>query len=377
MWRPRARIAVAGAGWWSQGWHLPHLSRHAGAKIAAIIEPSAAPRSAISTLEQVSALGTRYSASTFSTLDEMLGSSTAVDGLLVCTSHASHYALGARAIGAGLHVLMEKPMTTDVDEARELAALADAAPTWFAINNTANWRRQAVVAAELVRGGAIGEVQHVAASMHSPLLWLFDDPANAGWTQPSPGMAGNGFGYGQLSHLLGWIFQVSGLKPLDAYAVMTRAEHTGADLTDAAVLRCLPGGASGGAVASVSVSGSATVPGNAHADEQARSIGKHVSIRIFGSAGMLSYEGDDQRPESGRLNLRTRDGAHGVAAEGFAFENYDEAGDGPESLHAFVDACRGEPDAFVGASAEIGLQTVRALDAMYRSARSGEREEAR
>ena len=43
----RARIAVLGAGWWSQGWHLPHLSRNPEVKIAAIIEPNPNPRSAI------------------------------------------------------------------------------------------------------------------------------------------------------------------------------------------------------------------------------------------------------------------------------------------------------------------------------------------
>ena len=55
---------------------------------------------------------------------------------------------------------------------------------------------------------------------------------------------------------------------------------------------------------------------------------------------------------------------------GFAFENYDQAGLGPESLRAFVDACLGRPH-FVGADAHVGLQVVRAIDAMYRSAKSG------
>ena len=48
----------------------------------------------------------------------------------------------------GLHVLMEKPMTTDVDEARDLAAAAAAAAARdgraFLVNNTANYRAQVV-----------------------------------------------------------------------------------------------------------------------------------------------------------------------------------------------------------------------------------------
>ena len=35
--RSLARIAVSGAGWWGQNWHLPHLSRHTDAAIAAIV----------------------------------------------------------------------------------------------------------------------------------------------------------------------------------------------------------------------------------------------------------------------------------------------------------------------------------------------------
>ena len=64
------------------------------------------------------------------------------------------------------------------------------------------------MATELVRGGQLGTVEHVVAVMHSPLLWLFDDPANQGWVAPSGGMVGNGFAYGQLSHLLAWVLQV-------------------------------------------------------------------------------------------------------------------------------------------------------------------------
>ena len=33
-----ARIAVIGAAWWSQGWHLPQLQRNPDAEIAAIMQ---------------------------------------------------------------------------------------------------------------------------------------------------------------------------------------------------------------------------------------------------------------------------------------------------------------------------------------------------
>ena len=362
-----ARIAVCGAGWWSQGWHLPHLSRRPDAHIVAIVEPMAFPRSAIKELEPLAALGERYGAPTFSSVDELFESGVEVDGLLVCTTHASHYEIGVRGLRAGCHVLMEKPMTVDVAEARLLAAEARGSARTFMVNNTANWRSQCRLAAEAVASRALGDIVHVACMMHSPLMWLFDDPANTGWTQPCGGMSGNGFGWGQLSHLLAWVFKVTQLRPVEAYAAMGRSGRSGADLTDAAVLRCAGG-------ASIALSGAASVPGDAHSDCP---VGKYVSVRIFGSAGMLTYEGDDQSPASGALVLARMGGSREVLADEFHFENYDnsEGSTGPESLHAFVAASRGR-DVFVGVSATEGLRVVCTLDAMYRSAKSGRAEPA-
>eukprot|EP00964_Phaeocystis_antarctica_P033375 scaffold18942_cov63-Phaeocystis_antarctica.AAC.6 len=388
-----ARIAVSGAGWWGQGWHLPHLSRHPDAMIAAIVEPNPSPVSsnAAQVLESTAQLSSRYSAPVYGSVGELLASTTELDGLLVGSPHASHFADGMLAIEArlpprasrrappaahqrlcsdplapplrpsarlhllilllppqaGVHVLMEKPMTTSVDEACALAAAARAhtdAGRFFAVNNTANWRPATRTASAAVAAGRVGRVQHVAARMHSPLLWLFDEPANAGWVAPTGDMVGNGFGWGQLSHLLAWCFEVSGLQPEAAFTSMQHSTHTGADLHVAAVVTCVGG-------ASIALSGSAGLPGDAHGDAP---VGKQIEVSVFGTEGSLRYGGDDQRPASGALELRRHDAkpAHEVLSPSFLFENYEPSGAGPESLHALVDACVGRP-ALVSAAAEM------------------------
>lgn len=81
-------------------------------------------------------------------------------------------------------------------------------------------RLQAVSAQKIIADGGVGVVEHVSCSMHSPLLWLFDDPKNKGWVSTEgTSMRGNGFGWGQLSHLLAWIFKATSLSPTEAYAV--------------------------------------------------------------------------------------------------------------------------------------------------------------
>lgn len=369
----RARIAVCGAGWWAQGWHLPQLSRNPLSEIAAIVEPNPAPRSAISTLETTAQLGKHYGAPTFSSIEELLSSETSasVDGVIVCTSHHTHAHIGTAALRAGKHVFMEKPMSTDVAEARALLAAAEAAaPLAFMVNNTANWQPQVQLAAEAVANGRIGDVEHVMCCMHSPLLWLFDDSSNEGWTAPTGGMVGNGFGWGQLSHLLAWVFEVTKLEPVQVFASMSHSAASGADMTNAAVITCLT---RDGKPASISLSGVATVPGNAHAEDVAHSVGKRVEVQIFGSVGMIAYGGDDQRRGSGHLELRTRGGEVTRLHDEFAFEDYDSDGIGPAALQSFVKACVGQPYRN-GADAWVGLQSVRAIETMYRSASSGKAE---
>ena len=128
---------------------------------------------------------------------------------------------------------------------------------------------------------------------------------------------------------------MSGLQPEAAFTSMQHSTRTGADLHVAAVVRCAGG-------ASIALSGSAGLPGDAHGDAP---VGKQVDVSVFGTEGSLRYGGDDQRPASGALELRRHDAnpAHEVLSPRFLFENYEPSGDGPESLHALVDACVGRP----------------------------------
>ena len=87
------------------------------------------------------------------------------------------------------------------------------------------------------------------------------------------------------------------------------------------------------------------------------------------------YGGDDKKVGSGRLELRYHDGSPSFISEGFVMENTEQDGDGPESTLEFIKACRGLPYQN-GADQNVGMQAVRILDAMYRSAASGKTERA-
>jgi predicted dehydrogenase len=268
--------------------------------------------------------------------------------------------------------LIRLAFTTDVHEAKKFHDLVskDATNSVFVgLNHTANYRRQAQVARQLIESGEIGEIRHVTAFMASALSWIFEDPANTGWNEPTKSMLGNGFAWGQSSHILAWIFHTCPtLRPHNVYCAMNHSPITGADVAHAATIRC-SNETSHDVV--LSLSGTSLLPGQAHSDPP---VGKQIRLKIYGTKGAIIYSGDDHDPSSGRLELRRApDGGVELPLGpdvGFEFENSDAEGTGPESLESFVQACRGSTDYYMGADTTTGLRSIQTIEAMYRSEHS-------
>lgn len=202
-----ANIAVIGAGWWSQGWHLPCLDRNPHVNLVAIVDKFSHPTSSLNpSLESLESLGGRYGTRIFSSVDDLMKDevSLGLDGVLIATPHATHYSVAKSVLSEGrekpLNVLMEKPMSTDIQHAIDLynliqhqqAGAASDKCGAFWINHSANFRTQTKLARETIASGRIGRIRHVTAFFASPLMWIFDDPGNRGWNEPTEGMIGNG-----------------------------------------------------------------------------------------------------------------------------------------------------------------------------------------
>ena len=180
----RARIGVVGAGWWSQGWHLPCLQRNPEARIVAIVDVCACPKSSLNPeLESLEKLGQRYGTQVFASVEDMMnndGIRLSLDGVLIATPHASHYEVARSIIsfaGKPFNILMEKPMSTDIRHAIEMHRLfsrqsyEDPGPSFagsFWINHSANFRPQARLARQTVASGGIGSIRHITAFLHHP-----------------------------------------------------------------------------------------------------------------------------------------------------------------------------------------------------------------
>ncbi|KAL7556774.1 hypothetical protein ACA910_005217 [Epithemia clementina (nom. ined.)] len=427
-----ANIAVVGAGWWGQGWHIPCLHRNPHAHLLAVVDQNSHPQSDMNrdfdnssnNLVSLVEIQQRFSTRIFHSVQELLQHvGPDLDGVIISTTHSSHFKIALEiheynlkhrnsknknknnnsisleaSVGAvsldhrqhPIHILMEKPMATDMDDARALYEMVQSAASssssfGFWINHSANFRQQAQLAREAVQ--RIGSIRHVTCSMASPLMWLFSNPENLTWTQPSGTMLGNGFAWGQSCHLLGWVYFVcggdggdengGGLKPSQVFCAMNHEPITGADMSHSATILCEND-------IVLNVSGTAWLPGSQYS--QSKQVGKQIRIQIYGTQGAILYEGDDALPSSGHLEWRKEDGSCEILADHFLFENSSPLGYGAESVTDFVEMCswsataeavnnknlgtnedRSSPPPMNCATVLIGLRTVQTMEAMYRS----------
>jgi predicted dehydrogenase len=93
----------------------------------------------------------------FASLEEAL-TRVAADAALVVVPLSAHAAVTRQALEAGLHVLVEKPFTETLEQARALAELADRRQRVLMVNQNYRWFPAPALARRLVREGALGDL---------------------------------------------------------------------------------------------------------------------------------------------------------------------------------------------------------------------------
>ena len=101
-----------------------------------------------------------------------------MDFVTIATPNHTHFPIAKAALEAGFHVVSDKPVTFDLEEARALQAMVE--DTGLAFGLTHNYTGYPMVkeARELVRGGAFGAVRRVIAEYIQG--WLAEREETAG-----------------------------------------------------------------------------------------------------------------------------------------------------------------------------------------------------
>jgi predicted dehydrogenase len=114
----------------------------------------------------------------FKSVDEMLASPE-VEVVDIATHPAQRIELMRKAIAAGKHILAQKPLALDVNEAKKVVDEADKKGIKIAVNQNGRWSPPWRVATLLLQQGAIGEVTGVTHFYDMCFNWIpgtvFDD----------------------------------------------------------------------------------------------------------------------------------------------------------------------------------------------------------
>lgn len=93
-------------------------------------------------------------------LDEILADPD-VAAVAVATPAATHLPVATAALAAGKHVLVEKPLAANLDDGRDLVALAERRGRVLMLDHTYCYTPAVAHLREVVRGGRIGSIQYV------------------------------------------------------------------------------------------------------------------------------------------------------------------------------------------------------------------------
>src|SRR5215469_14235029 len=84
-----------------------------------------------------------------------------IDFVMVATPNHLHYPVAKAFLEQGIHVVSDKPMTFNLEEARELVKLVEDSKLIYALTHTYTGYPMVRQARELVRQGELGEIRKV------------------------------------------------------------------------------------------------------------------------------------------------------------------------------------------------------------------------
>ena len=160
----RVGVGVAGYGYWG-----PNLTRvfneSPQSRVVAVCDRDAA---------RLRRVVDRYPGTwTTGSFEEMLARPE-VEAVVVATPVSTHYKLARAALGAGKHVLVEKPLATDVTQLRELYALARDLKRVLMGGYTFLYSPPVVAIKKIIESGTIGELYYIDSSRVNLGLHQFD-----------------------------------------------------------------------------------------------------------------------------------------------------------------------------------------------------------
>lgn len=160
-------MAVVGCGYW--GKNLVRTFARIGA-LQAVVDPDTENAAALAQQHDVASRG----------LDEVLADRE-IDAVAIAAPAKDHAAVALRALQAGKHVFVEKPLALDVDDARAVVAAAQERGLTLMVGHLLQYHPAFLAVRRMVSDGALGELRYLYSNRlnlgrfrrEENILWSF------------------------------------------------------------------------------------------------------------------------------------------------------------------------------------------------------------
>jgi predicted dehydrogenase len=142
------RVGLIGYGFSGKTFHAPLISAVRGLALSAIA--SSDPNKVHVDIPSVTIYEDPFS----------LATATDIDLVVIASPNASHAPLARAAIAAGKHVVIDKPFTLDLTEARDLIALSRSQSLLLSVFHNRRWDSDFLTIRQAIADGLVGRVSH-------------------------------------------------------------------------------------------------------------------------------------------------------------------------------------------------------------------------
>jgi predicted dehydrogenase len=169
------------------------------------------------------------------------------DAVLIFTPHRSHYRPAMDALQAGAHVFIEKPLSTNSQEAADIASLAHARNLLVGVGHQYRLKPSFAEARRRLESGELGRLSLVQAILAAP--WIAAHRAPEDRWRLEPRISGGGIIADAGDHLLDILLWTTRQEAVAA-AAFQRHDSPGLDLVTSASVQL-----AGGTLCSIGISG--------------------------------------------------------------------------------------------------------------------------
>jgi len=211
-------VGIVGYGFASKVFHAPLIAGVPGLKLAAISSSDAAK------------VGIDWPDVPVEATPDALFARPDIDLVVIPTPNETHFPLARAALSAGKHVVVDKPFTVTLGDARTLRDEAAQAGRLLSVFHNRRWDADFLTLRKLIDSGELGRIVHFESHFDR-----YRPDVRARWREQA--MPGSGLWYDLGSHLLDQTLQLFGLPEAISLDLAQQRNDTEVDDWFHAVLR--------------------------------------------------------------------------------------------------------------------------------------------